>query len=412
MKLLKKITAFTVCTAILASCLLITPTNADKITNATIEAYEQQLAENAEKQKEYQKEIDRLKGEKAKAFAQKAAIDKAIEATSNQKTLIENMITELNDQIKKLDEDETRLQTEMAERKQIFLKRMAAMQDEGNVSYVELILSAGDITDFLTRLDYVNAMLEYDKQVMKELEETQELLKVTREEKKASLDAQNAALEKLSAEQAEFEKLREVQQKNIDEINADEAYKQTLINEAAKMEDEWNSKIKAELAEIQRQQELAKQENEKNNPGQDPEPSYPSWGGGAFMRPLAPGTGYISSHFGYRNLYGKDYHAATDIAAATGTPIYASAGGTIIRSEWHDSYGYYVLIDHGLDENGNHISTLYAHMSVKFAVAGKTVNQGDIIGQVGNTGYSFGSHLHFEYRINGTRVDPEIYVAI
>ena len=411
MKLLKKTTALIVCTGILASCLLITPTSADKITNATIEAYEQQLAENAKKQEQYKQELEKLKSEKADAFAEKAAIDKAIEATSVQKVLIESMITELNDDIKRLDEEESRLKSEMESRKQIFLKRMAAMQDEGNVSYVELILSAGDITDFLTRLDYVNAMLEYDKQVMKDLEETQELLKVTREEKNASLEKQNAALEELKAEQANYEVLREVQLQNIAKIDADEDYKQSLLDEAAKMEAEFDNKIQAEIAEIIRQQQLAnKNEDPDNN---DPStPSHPAIGSGAFIRPLAPGTGYISSHFGYRNLYGKDYHAATDIAAATGTPIYASAGGTIIRSEWHDSYGNYVLIDHGMNEKGEHISTLYAHMSARFAVAGRTVNQGDIIGQVGNTGYSYGSHLHFEYRINGVRCDPELYVPL
>ena len=102
----------------------------------------------------------------------------------------------------------------------------------------------------------------------------------------------------------------------------------------------------------------------------------------------------------------QDYHAATDNAAPHGTEIYASNGGVVLRSEWHDSYGYYVLIDHG-----NGISTLYAHMSLLNVSAGQTVSQGQVIGYVGNTGYSFGAHLHFEYRINGERVDAEQYVA-
>lgn len=412
MKLLKKIVALAVCVGILTSCLLITPTNADKITNATIEAYEQQLKENAEKQEQYKQELEKLKSEKADAFAEKAAIDKAIETTTVQKALIESMITELNDDITRLDEEESRLKSEMESRKQIFLKRMAAMQDEGNVSYVELVLSADDITDFLTRLDYVNAMLEYDKQVMAELEETQELLKITREEKNASLAAQQSALEKLQKEQTEYEALREIQLQNIAKIDADVDRKQEILDEAKRMEAEFDNKIQAEIAEIIRQQQLAnKTEDPDNN---DPSgPSHPAIGSGAFIRPLAPGTGYISSHFGKRDLYGSwDYHGATDIACATGTPIYASAAGTVVRSEWHDSYGNYVLIDHGMNEKGEHISTLYAHMSARFAVAGRTVNQGDIIGQVGNTGYSFGSHLHFEYRINGVRCDPELYVPI
>ena len=410
-KLLKKIVSLVVIAGVLGSCLLITPTNAEKITNATIEAYEQQLAENKKKQEQYLAELDNLKDKQAKAFEQKAAIDKAIEANLVQKNLIESLIAELEAEIKELDQKEIEIKNEMEKRKQIFLKRMAAMQEEGNASYLDLVLSATDITDFLSRLDYVNSMLEYDQKLIEELERSQELLDTTRAEKKTVLATQNAAIAELDLELEKFDKLRAEQQANLDAIEADVDYKQTLVNEASKLDKELDEQLTQYLAEEKLSQEAAAQaekNNQANSGDQNPTPKPPV-ATGKFMWPLT--TGYISSHFGYRNLNGRqDYHAATDIAASTGTPIYASASGTVLRSEWHDSYGYYVLINHGLDENGNQITTLYAHMSVKFAVAGKTVNQGDIIGQVGNTGYSFGSHLHFEYRINGERVDPENYV--
>lgn len=401
MKLLKKAVSLTLSVALLSSCLLITPTKADKITNPTIEAYEEQLKENDRKQKEYEAELKRLKDERADAFAQKDIIDKAIEANTIQRITIEKLIDELEDQLKKLDDEEARIISEIENRKKIFLNRMAAMQEEGTVSYVELVLGAEDITDFLTRIDYVNSMLEYDKKVMEDLKEAKKELEITRETKKTSLATQKDALKKLEDEKAEFDKLVAEQTANINAINGDINYQQSLKDKADKLDAELNNNLQAAIDEAKRQDQL----NNQQNP---PSSNTPPVASGKFIWPLT--TGYISSHFGYRTYPDKDFHGATDIAAPTGTPIYASASGTILRSEWHDSYGNYVLINHGLDENGNNITTLYAHMSVRMAVAGREVKQNEIIGQVGNTGYSFGSHLHFEYRINGQRVDPELYV--
>ena len=410
MKLLKKVVSLAVITGILCSCFLITPTNADKITNATIESYEQQLAENKKKQEQYLNDLKKLQDAQAAAFEQKAIIDKAIEANLVQRNLIDNLIKELEAEIAELDKQEIQLKEEMENRKQIFLKRMAAMQEEGNASYLDLVLSANDITDFLSRLDYVNSMLEYDQKLIEDLEKDQEKLNANREEKKIAIASQTALIEQLDLEMEEFKEIEAKQKANLDAIASDINYQQDVINKGEQLLEEINNDIVKELAEEQRRQELAAEaakKEEQSGGSSNPTPKPPV-ATGKFMWPLT--TGYISSHFGYRTYPDKDFHGATDIAAPTGTPIYASAAGTVMRSEWHDSYGYYVLINHGLDEKGNQITTLYAHMSVKFAVAGREVTQGEIIGQVGNTGYSFGSHLHFEYRINGQRVDPENYV--
>ena len=96
-------------------------------------------------------------------------------------------------------------------------------------------------------------------------------------------------------------------------------------------------------------------------------------------------------------------HLGADIYALYGTPIYASAGGTVLVAGWHNSpysYGNYVKIDHG-----NGYTTLYGHMSSYVVSAGDVVEQGQLIGYVGDTGYSFGNHCHFEMAYNGVRFD-------
>ena len=115
-----------------------------------------------------------------------------------------------------------------------------------------------------------------------------------------------------------------------------------------------------------------------------------------------PTNGSVTSGFGYR--WGS-LHAGIDIANGTGTPIRAAKGGTIILAGWNGGYGNCIVIDHG-----GGLSTLYGHMSRLRAGDGQRVDAGDLIGDMGSTGNSTGSHLHFETRVNGSPQDPMRYL--
>ncbi len=117
----------------------------------------------------------------------------------------------------------------------------------------------------------------------------------------------------------------------------------------------------------------------------------------------------VTSPFGYRSL---GYHRGIDIsgASASGALIVAGAAGTVTEAGWSTGgYGNYVKIDHG-----NGVETLYAHMLDNSIMVnpGDRVTKGQAIGRVGNTGYSFGAHLHFEVRINGNRINPAPYLGL
>ena len=122
----------------------------------------------------------------------------------------------------------------------------------------------------------------------------------------------------------------------------------------------------------------------------------------------APTVKRVSSGYGDRSL---GYHRAIDISngRSLGEPIVAAASGTVIKVQsMHYSYGNFCMIDHGLDANGVRIVTLYAHMRYTPSVTvGQYVTGGVTqIGQIGNTGNSYGAHLHFEVREDNVRVDP------
>lgn len=121
-----------------------------------------------------------------------------------------------------------------------------------------------------------------------------------------------------------------------------------------------------------------------------------------------PVKGWVTSNFGMRNspFSGRiKMHEGLDIAARTGTPIFATADGIVSRSETAPGYGKLVVIDHGYG-----YKTYYAHNSKILAKVGQRVKRGEKIAAVGNTGTSTGSHVHYEVRLNGVPLNPKKYI--
>ena len=121
---------------------------------------------------------------------------------------------------------------------------------------------------------------------------------------------------------------------------------------------------------------------------------------------VMPVNGTVSSDYGYRVHPidgGVSFHSGRDIAAAEGEDIYAALDGTVSRIGVGVSSGNYIRIEH---ENG--LVTLYCHLSAVYASEGMRVRRGDIIGAVGHTGAATGPHLHFEVRVNGELVNPDL----
>ncbi|QUL37141.1 M23 family metallopeptidase [Erythrobacter sp. JK5] len=117
----------------------------------------------------------------------------------------------------------------------------------------------------------------------------------------------------------------------------------------------------------------------------------------------------MTSGYGMRDhpvLKRRARHKGVDLAAPTGTPVYATADGVIERADWFSSYGLYISIDHGAD-----LETRYAHLSRLAVAAGERVRKGDLIGYVGSTGRSTGPHLHYEVRVDGVAVNPIPYMV-
>ena len=117
----------------------------------------------------------------------------------------------------------------------------------------------------------------------------------------------------------------------------------------------------------------------------------------------------FSSGFGYRDAPTRGAsrnHKGIDIPGPVGTPIYATADGMIGRAQWVSGYGKFVEINHG-----NAVQTRYGHLSAMNVVAGQRIKKGDVLGYMGSTGRSTGSHLHYEVRVAGEAINPTAFLA-
>ncbi|WP_298335539.1 M23 family metallopeptidase [uncultured Erythrobacter sp.] len=149
-------------------------------------------------------------------------------------------------------------------------------------------------------------------------------------------------------------------------------------------------------------------EGAKSTPQSEPVP--------VFERPtvsvpsLTPVNGArMTSNFGMRNhpvRGGRRMHKGVDLAAPTGTPVYATANGIVELARWGRGYGLYIKLDHGAE-----LETRYAHLSRLAVAAGDRVEKGEVIGYVGSTGWSTGPHLHYEVRVDGVAVNPVHYMV-
>ncbi|MBQ6678108.1 MAG: peptidoglycan DD-metalloendopeptidase family protein [Clostridia bacterium] len=378
--------------ACVSSCLFV-PSSAEG-SDAKVQSYEEQMQDLQKKQEEAQARIDQTKNDLSNAVEYKRAIDETLEVTYSKVALAQDMLAELDVKIADKEAEIVKQTEIISERREQFKKRMVSIADDGSFSNLSLLLSAGSMTEFLTIYDSVSSILAYDKRVMNELETAKAALVSAKDELEAAKVAQESALTELQNSTEYFNQLSLESSNAINALSKNEAEFEQTYQYYQAQEQQIAAELQAYVKELQAQQEQQAQQQQQA-------PVY--YGDGTYMWPL-DGYTTVSSGFGNRYIeqYGlSGFHRGIDIPAPAGTPIHACSSGTVIRSEFHYSWGNYVLVDHG----GGY-STLYAHMTTRSVSAGQVVSKGETLGTVGQTGHAYGDHLHLEYWINGEVCDP------
>ena len=370
-----------------------------------IDALEQQKSELQSQQASIQTNIDDLIAQQADVIDQKAAMDEKNELARQEIELINEQIDVYTGLIE--DKAEELEKAEAAEQAQyeLYRKRVRAMEEEGSYTYLDILFQCRSLSDVLSAIDMIGEIMDSDKRLFEEYKTARETTEQVKAEYEATLAQLGEKQETLEAEKAELEEqiaaAVEVINKLQDDIDAAKAeYAKAAAAEAAAQ-----ASINAIIAQMQAEEEAARQEAAQNNQ------QYTGTGStatGTYIWPC-PSSTYVTSAFGMRDhpLFGDERpHSGIDIAGSAGSEVLAADSGTVAVATYSSSYGNYVTIYHS---NGDY--TLYAHMSSLAVSAGQSVTQGDVIGYVGSTGWATGPHLHFEIRVNGSTVDPLSYFS-
>jgi len=357
-------------------------------TDANVTAMENKIKEIQRQKNDVLKKMNAAKNDRAEALEYKSYIDQQVNLTVEEISTIESLISTLETQIiEKTDEiDVTSLN--INEQYENFKQIMRLTYEEGDASYIEMVLGAEDFYDFLVRIERVTSLMDYCQDLLEKFRAN----KISLEEAKATLEKakedQIAYQSEVEARHDELESLQRENDSYLTTLSKDISSYTSTYQQYAKAEEELDKELERYLRELQ-----AKENSQ--------------YVGGEFIWPVPLNWKNISSPYGYRTLNGvKEFHRGIDIPAYAGTNIYASNGGKVVTATYHYSYGNYVVIDHGGGK-----STLYAHATKLNCKAGDIVKQGQVVAFVGTTGHSYGNHLHFEVRISGTAKNPLDYVA-
>ncbi|MCL4416788.1 MAG: peptidoglycan DD-metalloendopeptidase family protein [Actinobacteria bacterium] len=282
--------------------------------------------------------------------------------------------------------DIAQLESELKEKSDILNSRIAEIYKRDSRDIINIFLKSEDFIEFVSRFKLMSLLLKEDTDAIAEIKD-----------KKAKLLVLNKGILSLRDEQKnekeEIDKLIEMSVNKKREIENIYNEKVELFSQAKANKD----------ALIAMENQLAAKETEVTNILKDYKQGQAPTG-----KLLWPANGKISSNFGPRTSSSTGrtrMHNGMDIYAPLGTPVIAADSGQILKAGYDGGYGYSILLYHG-----GGVATVYAHLSGFNVNAGQFVEKGQIIGYVGNTGFTTGYHLHFEVRINGQSRNPANYL--
>lgn len=371
-----------------------------------------QIADVKKQYKENENEI-------ADLIAQKNVVDQEIQLLNTQIININEQISAYNlliaDKQDELDTAEDRLEALNQENKE----RIRTMEEEGEVSYWEVLFKANSFSDLLDRLNMVEEIAASDKRRLQELSDAANKVEEAQAEletEKGELETTKKDLDDTQAEMNEKSKesealLQELLQKADDLEALEEECKEqenAFLKQIAAMEVQFNAAKQREWEAWKATSVPATTAGGGSNGSGGNSGGNSGGSSGGWQVPCSYTS--ITSPFGNRvspTSGASTYHQGVDLDTGTGDPVYASRAGVVTVAGWGNAAGNYVQINH---QDG--FSSIYMHLSSSCVSAGQIVSAGELIGATGATGITTGDHLHFGISYNGVYVNPCNYVAL
>lgn len=334
---------------------------------------------------------------------------------------IQNLITQISEKQKNIEEQ----QKKYDEQQLALDRRLVAVYESGNTTYLDVLLSSSSLTDFISKYYLIETLAESDADLLTQIQ----TLKTQIETEKAALESNKTQIEtskkSIEIEKKSVENLLRDKKNVVANLSAEEKALQTELDEFEADKREIQQEIARISAENAKKAQEAAQANQNLSQSTASTTTVSSSSSGTtssgtsssgYICPLAgrSKSDITTGFYGYRNHNGVDF-ARNSKGAVNGLPVLAAKSGTVSISKalkrsngTYKSYGEYIVINHG-----DGTLTLYAHMQPgsRKVQKGQWVNQGQQIGNVGTTGNSTGPHLHFEVRsASGGYLNPTNYL--
>ncbi len=363
--------------------------NNEIIQSGDLYELNQQKNETQEKLQEVVSQLEYVQEEMSNILLEIQKLDDKIRQYEQENQNLETKLQNLEQSVKETT-NQLAIITEDYNKKEEQLKnRLVTMYEAGEVSYLDVLLSADSLSDFLSIYYAMVEMAEYDNALIDKVAQQREQI--------------NAAKEKLEKETAEIKELKAKAEQSEVVLKNTKTLQEGYIAKLSEEEYKINEKIQEYKNDMQR---IEMKIQEISNVYDTPNIQYT---GGAMLWPVATSRTVITSYYGTREhpIEGIiKFHQGLDIGGTGyGAPAVAALNGVVTYAGWLGSYGNCVMIYHG-----DGITTLYGHGQKVVTQRGAEVKQGDVILEIGSTGNSTGPHLHFEVRINGHTTNPLNYV--
>lgn len=384
-KILCIVLAFIISSFSIFTCVLAEETNTSNTTDA--KSLKQQQEELQNQIDEANGELENVQNELSENLQQVQKLDEKIASSQTELDELNAKITELQTSIDQVGAELQKAEESYNSQKKLLDDRLVEIYEEGEIRYLDVLLSSKNMSEFLSTYFLVTELVDYDKQLLEDMSEKKHEIELSKEK----LDNEQEELATIKANQTKTAKIVEntktVRENFIAKLSEEEKQIQSQIDEYNRQFDEVNAEIlKLAMDGIDTQ-----------------------YIGGELAWPV-PGYTRITSKYGMRThpitgVY--KLHTGVDIGAPMGANFVAANDGIVVKAGYNGAYGNMVIIDHG-----GGIQTLYAHGSEITVNVGDTVKRGEtVVLKVGSTGYSTGAHAHFEVRINGVTTDPLPYIT-
>ena len=274
-------------------------------------------------------------------------------------------------------------------------KRLVEMYTTEPTSSLSVVLEAGSFSDMLDQLEFLNTIGRQDRKIAGEVEHAKLQMQETRNSTRKTRRQVAETTATVAARTAEQRAVRDRLAWSQRQLATARRDKRDVLADVREDKEEAIGHMRDLQAESA---SLAAKIRSAQSSSIVPAPT----GAASAAGYVWPVHGVLTSYYGWR--WGR-MHEGIDIAVSNGTPVVASAAGTVIVAGWMGGYGNLVVVDHG-----GGVSTAYGHNTSVAVGVGQQVAQGQLIAYSGNTGHSTGPHVHFEVRINGAAVDPLGYL--